>query len=865
MLPWVLLAWAVAYSAVAGASRLTPSVLPLIVRNPYLSTWLADARHEPWSSWPIFWTGQHMGMSLMAHVPSTGNTYPLLGRPHDSLGENNPKNGYNVSYAQFLGSKYDASTTNMTYLIQPEGKHLAGESVKITITFLSPITPTSTLRQAIPAGYVTVRVEGNLNVNIYMDMNGEWVTGDRGSSLVWQMDNIVDTVEEKALYQWQVRRKSEQLFTEIQDRSEWGMLHFLAPQGVRYESGTSMLLRTRFARTGVLQNRNDERFRTVMDEEPVFAYSKAFNLNGTDDKPNTEIIHDEVTFTIAHTQDPVVQFASARGLTLMKPLWESYFPDVRSLLYFHYFDFDKARTLAHRYSNQLARDAQLSAAEDYVDIVALTARQVLGATSFSGTSDNPLLFLKEISSNGNCQTVDVIFPSFPFFLYTNPRWLAYLLEPLIEHMLSGQYPNNYSMHDLGAHFPNMTGHPDGKDEYMPVEECGNMLIMGLSVVNSLRFPPEMNTTAPWYPGSLGSQAAEPDAGLFPLRDLQTVGGIDKLDGVWGISPEASNLARKWVEKSYRLWRQWTGYLVEFSLEPHNQLSTDDFAGWLALQTNLALKGIVGINAMSEMSNFVGNTEDYKYFKNISDTYITKWEGFGFSRDGTHAKLSYDWYGSWTTLYNMFADALLCFHLDGTEYDTHPRKLDNQEPITPPPDKVGFIPRRVYEKQSKWYANVRQKYGLPLDSRHLYTKSDWEFFAMAVSSPSVRGEILQSVAKWVNETSTDHPLTDLYNTEGDGGYPGPNFFARPVVGGHFAFLALEKACNGKATEGLKFLENKGKNSPDEGDWGDNDSRDGGSQSPIQDSDGSKVKVGDEDQLPILDMDGSQMTIVSDDED
>jgi len=30
-------------------------------------------------------------------------------------------------------------------------------------------------------------------------------------------------------------------------------------------------------------------------------------------------------------------------------------------------------------------------------------------------------------------------------------------------------------------------------------------------------------------------------------------------------------------------------------------------------------------------------------------------------------------------------------------------------------------------------------------------------------------------------------------------------ARPVVGGHFAFLALERACRGKAAEGLKFLD------------------------------------------------------------
>lgn len=55
------------------------------------------------------------------------------------------------------------------------------------------------------------------------------------------------------------------------------------------------------------------------------------------------------------------------------------------------------------------------------------------------------------------------------------------------------------------------------------------------------------------------------------------------------------------------------------------------------------------------------------------------------------------------------------------------------------------------------------------------------------------------------TSTDRPFTDLHNTEGTGGFPGPNFFARPVVGGHFAFLALGRACEGKAMKGLAFLD------------------------------------------------------------
>jgi glutaminase A-like protein len=54
---------------------------------------------------------------------------------------------------------------------------------------------------------------------------------------------------------------------------------------------------------------------------------------------------------------------------------------------------------------------------------------------------------------------------------------------------------------------------------------------------------------------------------------------------------------------------------------------------------------------------------------------------------------------------------------------------------------------------------------------------------------------------------DRPFTDLYETE-TGGWPGPHFKARPVVGGHFAFLALGRACGGRAVEHLSFLDEPG---------------------------------------------------------
>lgn len=388
-------------------------------------------------------------------------------------------------------------------------------------------------------------------------------------------------------------------------------------------------------------------------------------------------------------------------------------------------------------------------------------------------------FLKEISSNGNCQTVDVIFPAFPFFLYTNPRWLAYLLEPLLEHMLSGQYPNDYTMHDLGTHFPNMTGHADGNDEYMPVEECGDMLIMGLALVNSLSYGSQTEAQSPWSAFGKAKGVSEieelaNDISPFALPSIpETRDGIFGLDDAWG-GASSAHQAKKWLSRSYRLWNQWSGYLVEYSLYPANQLCTDDFAGWLPLMTNLALKGIVGLKAMSELAELVGEVEDAKYYRNISEAYIKEWEVQGMSRDGGRAKLSYDWYGSWTTLYSLYADAVLCFHpsLDSTQSSIGMAHISPQEPLLPSSkDKHNFIPDHIYTAQSRWYETVMQKYGLPLDSRHLYTKSDWEFQAAAVASKKTRSQILDRVATWLNETSTDRPFTDLYKTEGDGGFPG----------------------------------------------------------------------------------------------
>lgn len=659
----------------------------------------------------------------MARVPSTKTAFPLLGRCQDWIPATWAK-------PEFLGYQYDASTTTFSYRL-PTGEHSASDKdgILVDLIFSSPITPDSILHQSLPASYLEVKVTGRHDVEIYVENNGMWVTNDYyHKKIIWEY------TRSSTLQTWTIKKAEEQLFTEDRDRAEWGTFYFSAPaddRDITYQSAPARTLRTRFATRGYLSNKYDTRYREVMNEEPLFAFAKHYKLGGYN-KTKT----DSTLYTLAFVHDPIIQYASARGLTLMKPLWKSYLESDLEMLNFHYASYSNVTSDAAKFSKKVLRAAKRTVSAEYGDILSLSARQTIGACYFTGTPASPILFLKEISSDGNMNTVDVIFPASPFFLYAAPDWLAYLLEPLLEHQNAGLYPRLSSMHDLGASFPNATGHPDGRDEEMPVEECGNMLIMGLAYAHTL-------------------------------------------------DPED---AKEWINKEgrYGLWKQWTTYLINFSLFPSHQLSTDDFAGRLANQTNLAVKGLVGIKAMSRLARLAGFDADADKYDEIADEYLPIFLTHALDRSGTHTKLAYHWQGSWGSLYNAYADALLCL----------------------PGSSTSFLPPELYRLQSAHYHNVLQTYGLPLDSRHLYTKSDWELWSAAVASPEVRKELIGAVVTWVNETTINRPLTDIYDTEGKG-WSGIYFMNRPVVGGHFSVVTLEGVCQGKGLHGVEEIWKGGK--------------------------------------------------------
>ncbi|KAF7718747.1 Glutaminase [Penicillium ucsense] len=678
--------WAASLVAsVSAASTFLPArppALPLAVKSPYLSTW-QDAGSDGGNGgylagqWPVFWNNQVTGWCGLIRVD--GTTYTWMGLPNTKL----------VDQTAF---EYTSTKSIFTMNV--------GGMVEMNITFMSPLTPDDFKRQSLVFTYLNVDVsslDGNEHdVQLYADISAEWVAGDHSAIAQWDYGTSEGVAYHK------VFRQTQLAFSETNQQADWGNWYWAtdAANGMTHQSGQDSVVRGQFTNNGALTNGVDSNYRAINKDWPVFGF--ASNLGKVSSTPISTL------YSLGLTQDEAIQFEGASGYAPVPSLWKSYFDtDVAALTFFHK-DFLESTHLSDSFDGMVAKDSIAAAGQDYLILTSLSARQAFGATQLCGTPDQTYVFLKEISSDGNMNTVDVIFPAYPIFLYSNPEYLKLVLDPLFINQESGYYPQSYAMHDMGSSYPNATGHNDGKDEAMPLEECGNMIIMTLAY----------------------AQKADDN---------------------------------DYLSAHYALLKKWVSYLVDEALYPANQISTDDFAGSLANQTNLALKGMIGIQAMSVIAERTGHVADAKNYSTIAHDYIKQWQTLGINSKANppHTTLSYGDDNSHGLLYNLFADAQLGLNL---------------------------VPRSVYQMQSDFYPTVAEKYGVPLDTRHTYTKGDWELFAAAIASTSTRDMFIQDLAKWVNETPTNRPMTDLYDTV-SGNYPGITFVARPVVGGSFAPLLV----------------------------------------------------------------------------
>jgi len=376
-------------------------------------------------------------------------------------------------------------------------------------------------------------------------------------------------------------------------------------------------------------------------------------------------------------------------------------------------------------------DGLASGNDKYAEVLCASYRQCIAAHKiFQDNKGNLLFFSKENNSNGCVNTVDLTYPSAPLFLLYNTELMKGMCTSILDYCESSRWGFDFAAHDLGTYphannqvyaqrFPGANGEFGGN---MPIEESANIVILAAAISDI-----EGNT--------------------------------------------------EWADRYWQTLTTWTNYLMENGQDPENQLCTDDFAGHLAHNANLAVKAIMGVAGYARLCWLRGDNQGYDSYMAKAQEMASNW--VTLAKESTHFKLAYDRSGTWSQKYNMVWDKAW---------------------------QSGLFTDLAKNQEFSFYLGKLNTYGLPLDSRSSYTKSDWEMWTAAIArTDSYFLRISNLVWKYVNETPSRVPLSDWYYTDGNGSMCA--FRARSVVGGHWMKVYVDKMLSNEIGTAINEVRNE----------------------------------------------------------
>ena len=260
-----------------------------------------------------------------------------------------------------------------------------------------------------------------------------------------------------------------------------------------------------------------------------------------------------------------------------------------------------------------------------------------------------------------------------------------------------------------------------------------------------------------YPLGNGQVYGEGERGEKNQMPVEESGNLLICLGALSQAENSAAFAAQW----WPTVTKWAEYLAGKGFDPENQLCTDDFAGHLAHNANLSVKAIMGLACYAKMAALNGDSATAGRFMELAKSMVPKWiEAAKGGRGGSY-RLAFDQADTWSMKYNLVWDRALGFNL---------------------------FPPEVAATEMAFYRTAQQKYGLPLDSRKLWTKSDWLVWTAALTGRRDDFDaLIAPLYAFLDETPGRVPFSDWYETDSAKFL---HFRARSVVGGVYMPLLCE---------------------------------------------------------------------------